>query len=75
MLENSRLLPRGGLPQNNPFRLKNDILSGASDFDDFSQMLDIIALNDLALVLCTKKILVPPWRWHFAQKNVKKSPL
>ena len=27
----------------------------ASDFDDFSQMLDVIALNDLTSVLCTKK--------------------
>ena len=27
----------------------------ASDLDDFSQMLDIIALNDLASVLCARK--------------------
>ena len=43
-----------------PFWLKNGLLSlylrnRTSDFDDFSQMLDIIALNDLASVLCAKK--------------------
>ena len=58
--------PQGGFwPKNGPFWLKNGLLSlylqnRASYFDDFfSQMLDIIALNNLALVLCTKKILVP----------------
>ena len=43
-----------------PFLAENGLLSlylcnRASDFDDFSQMLDIIALNDLASLLCTKK--------------------
>ena len=30
----------------------------ASDFDDFAQMLEIVALNDLASVLCARKFLL-----------------
>ena len=61
----------------NPFLLKNGLLSlylrnRASNFDDFLQMLDMIALNDLALVMCTKKSS-PPWG-HFCPKNVKNPP-
>ena len=42
------------------FLAENGLLSlylrnRASDFDDFSQMLDIIALNDSASVLCARK--------------------
>ena len=40
----------------------------------FSQMLDIIAINDLALVLCTKKIYFPPGG-IFAKKMLKIPPM
>ena len=57
--------PRGFFTQKPPFWLKNGLLSlylrnRASDFDDFSQMLDIIALNDLTSVLCARKFSFAP---------------
>ena len=40
----------------------------------FSQMLDIIALNDLAALLCTKKFLYPPGGAFLPQKMLKNPP-
>ena len=59
--------------------LKNGLLSQylrnrALDFDDFSQMLDIIALNDLASVLCTKKNVVPSSGGAFLPPKMFKIP-
>ena len=47
----------------------------ASDFDDFSQMLDIIALHDLASVLCTKNSSSPWGGGFFTPKNVNNPPM
>ena len=57
--------PGGGLTQKKTFLAENGLLrlylrNHTSDFDDFSQMLDIIALNDLASVLCARKFLFAP---------------
>ena len=59
--KNSRLPPRGGFDPKKPlFGLKMDFWAYIFETAHqilmiFGQMLDTIALNDLALVLCTKK--------------------
>ena len=59
--KNSRLPPRGVFDPKNPlFGLKMDFWAYIFETAHqilmiFGQMLDTIALNDLALVLCTKK--------------------
>ena len=40
----------------------------ASDFDDFVQMLEIVALSDLAAVLCARKLLFAPPRGDLPPK-------